>query len=403
MESKRYEKSQALLQKAKNCDARALTYIKTHSAYEGIYPYYCKSAQGAYLWDIDHNKYIDYILGYGTIVLGHADPRVIAPVIEEIKQATSVGPLWKAIQVQLTELLRSVIPGAETAFLMKTGSDATSGALRLARIYTKRDKVVRWGYHGWHDWAIPLSQGVPLSVRAETLEFSYNDIESLKKLFLAYPNQIASVLMMPFEIEKPYSGFLQEVKNVAHENGSLFILDEIRSGFRFALGGAQEYFGVQADLSTFSKAMSNGYPISAIVGKKEIFQGMVHTKMASTFFGCSPEMVAAYTTINILKETNVISHIWHIGQIFLKGLQNIICELEIDAKAVGYPPFPYIQFSMKDEDKKEKIKRIFYAETTKQGVLFHPNHHWYICGAHTIEDINNTLDICKYALKKSKV
>ena len=403
METNRYQKSQELLEKAKNYDAWALTYVKNYSSLEGAYPFYCKSAHGAYLWDIDGNKYVDYTLGYGTIVLGHADERVNTAVIKEIKNATCVSPLWKPIQVQLTELLKSVIPGAEMAFLMKTGSDAASGAVRLARVYTKRDKVIRWGYNGWHDWSTPRPMGVPISTRADIFEFTYNDIKSLKELFLKYPNQISCVFMMPFEIEKPFDGFLQEVKNIAHQNGALFILDEMRSGFRFALGGAQEYFGVQADLATYSKAMSNGYPISAIVGKKEIFQGMEHTKMTATFFGSSIEMVAAYTTINILKDTDVIPHIWHLGKIFLEGIQNIINELGIEAKVAGYPPYPYIQFIMKDKNEIEKAKRIFYSETTKQGVLFHPNHHWYICGSHTIEDINYTLNVCKEAFNKVKV
>lgn len=403
MELNYYQKSQQLLQKARTLDAWALTYVKNYSSFEDVYPFYCKSAHGAYLWDVDNNKYIDYTLGYGTIILGHADKRVNASVIKEIRNATCVSPLWKPIQVELAELLTSVIPKAEMAFFMKTGSDATSGALRLARVYTQRNKVIRWGYNGWHDWCTPRPKGVPESIRSDVMEFTYNDVESLEKLFLDYPDQIACVLMMPFEIEKPCDGFLQKVKEIAHQNGALLILDEMRSGFRFALGGAQEYFGIQADLATYSKAMSNGYPISAIVGKKDIFQCMEQTKMTATFFGSSLEMVAAYSTISILKNTNVIPYIWHLGMIFLEGLNNIINELSIEAEVVGYPPFPYIRFIMKDQDQLEKAKRIFYSETTKKGILFHPNHHWYICGSHKIKDINNTLDICREAFSKVKV
>lgn len=391
----RFNKSEQLIHRAESCDAWAATRIKNYNSIEGAYPIYASHAQGAYLWDIDGNRYIDYTLGYGTVVLGHADPRVTDAVVQELKTGSCLSPLWKPAQVELTSLLTSVIPEAEMAFLMKTGSDATSGALRLARIYTGRDKVVRWGYNGWHDWATPRPVGVPTSTRAETLEFCYNDIVSLQTVFEKYPDQIACVLMMPFEVEAPYSGFLQEVKALAHESGALFILDEMRSGFRMALGGAQSYFGIQADLATYSKSMSNGYPISAIVGRADILRGVGRTKMTATFFASSAEMVAAITTISILKETDAIPHIWAMGKMFQDGIRTIITELGISAQIIGYPPFPLIQFTMSDGTENEKAKAIFYTETTRLGVLFHPNHHWYISAAHTEEDIEYTLDVCK--------
>ncbi len=393
--SERYKKSEKLVLKAESCDAWAATRRKNYYSIEGAYPIYGSHAKGAYLWDVDGNRYVDYVLGYGTIVLGHADKRVTNAAIRELKKGNCLSPLWKPVQVELTELLKSVIPGAETAFLMKTGSDATSGALRLARIYTGRTKVARWGYNGWHDWATPRPEGVPASVRAETLEFRYNDLASLKALLEKYPNQIACVLMMPFELDAPYQGFLQEVKKVAHDHGALLIFDEMRSGFRMALGGAQEYFGVQADLATYSKSMSNGYPISAIVGRADILRGVGLTKMTATYFGASAEMAAAIATISVLKNTNSISHIWNMGKLFQDGIRNLISEYKIPAQIIGYPPFPFIQFTIPEEAERELAKAAFYSETAKLGVLFHPNHHWYISAAHTEKDITHTLDVCK--------
>ncbi|MDQ1353396.1 MAG: 3-aminobutanoyl-CoA transaminase [Acidobacteriota bacterium] len=391
----RYQESEHLLRRAETCDAWAATRRKQYNSIEGAFPIYASRAQGAYLWDVDNNRYIDYTMGYGTVVLGHADPRVNDAVIQELKKGTCLSPLWKPAQVELTDLLKSVIPGAEMAFLMKTGSDTTSGALRLARIYTGRSKVARWGYNGWHDWSTPRPLGVPSSIRAETLDFHYNDLASLKALFKEYPDQIACVLMMPFEVEKPYPGFLQEVKATAHEHGALFILDEMRSGFRMALGGAQEYFGIHADLATYSKSMSNGYPISAIVGRKDILHGVGRTKMTATFFANSAEMAAAITTISILRENKAIPHIWAMGKLFQEGIQDIITEYAVPARIVGYPPFPFIEFTMPDDMEIENAKTIFYSETAKLGVLFHPNHHWYISAAHTEEDIGNTIEVCR--------
>ena len=206
-----FEQSQKLLKQAELYDAWAANRVKNYSQIENEYPFYASHAKGAYLWDVDKNRYIDYMLGYGTIVLGHADDRVTKAVVRELKRGNNISPLWKPTQIELTKLLVSVIPHAQMAFLMKTGSDATSGAVRLARVFTGRDKVVRWGYNGWHDWATPRSMGVPKSTLENVFQFQYNDIGSLYNIFETYPDQISCVIMMPFELEKPSPGFLQEV------------------------------------------------------------------------------------------------------------------------------------------------------------------------------------------------
>lgn len=398
----RYKKSNDLLLCGEQFDAWVANRVKNYNSIEDVYPVYGSHAQGAYLWDVDGNRYIDFILGYGTIILGHADPRINEPVIEEIKKGNLLSPLWKPIQVELNELLTSTIPGAEMSFLMKTGSDATSGAVRLARIFTKRNKIIRWGYNGWHDWATPRTTGVPLSTQADSILFKYNDIKSIENIFKQYPDQIACILMMPFEFEPPKLGFLNEIKALANKNGALFILDEMRSGFRMALGGAQQFFDIKADLATYSKSMSNGYPISAIVGRADILEGVGKTKMTATYFCSSHEMVAAKTTISLLQNSDIISHIWRIGTLFKEGVCKLIEEYEIEAFFRGYAPFPYIEFMAKNELERQKIKEIFYTETTKHGVLFHPNHHWYICAAHSEEDIQYTLDVVKKGFIKIK-
>src|ERR1700754_202406 len=380
------------------CDAWASTgnsLTKYDKSLEGTFPIYGSHARGAYLWDIDGNRYIDYILGYGTVVLGHADPRVSDAVIRELSTGNNLSPLWRPLQVEVTELLTTVIPGAEMAFLMKAGSDATSGALRLARVFTGRDKVIRWGYNGWHDWCAQNSEGIPAAVKANSLTFSYNDTASLRKVFEDHPNQIACVLMMPFEVEKPEPGFLQQVKEIAHEHGALFILDELRSGFRMAIGGAQEYFGVQADMAAYGKSMSNGYAILAITGRAELLRGISRTQMVSTFFGNSAEMAAVKATISALRESDAIPHIWKMGTAFIEGLRELTAKYDVPVEVVGYAPYPYLRFTGTNEETVKANKAAFYTETTRSGILLHPSHHWYVSAAHVEEDIVQTLEACK--------
>lgn len=397
-----FEKSWALASRAEVHDA----WLATRKAIlpqdvfpERSYPIFVSRASGAYFWDVDDNRYIDYILGFGTVILGHADPRVTDAVIADLRTGVNVSPFWRRPQIELSETLASIIPGAEMSYAMKTGSDATTGALRLARVFTGRQKVVRWGYNGWHDWSCSRTAGISDSVLLDTLGFEYNDIGSLRSVFDAYPGEIACVIMMPFETEAPNDGFLGMVRDIAHANGALFILDEIRSGFRMALGGAQQFFDIQADLATFSKAMSNGFAISAIVGKAGIMRSLGHTHMASTYYANSAAMVAAITTIDILRNTDALKRIWQRGEELIGGLRRLIDTIGVAAEVVGYPPCPFLRFKYESPITQNEKKIRFYSETVRRGVLLHPNHHWFISAAHSAEDIELTLEACRKAFE----
>ena len=393
-----FPESELLLQRGARSDAWLATHdqiLEQDRFIDGAYPIFASHGSGAYFWDVDGNRYIDFILGYGPVVLGHADPRITDAVVHELKNGTCISPMWRPIQVELTELLTSVIPGAEMAFLLKTGSDATSAAVRLARIYTGRSKIVRWGYNGWHDWSAPRSTGIPASVRNDVLTFDYNDIDSVRSIFESNAGEIACLIMMPFEVEPPNPGFLQEVRSITHQHGALFILDEMRSGFRMALGGAQQYFGVSADLATYSKAMANGYAISALVGRADILSGLGRTHMASTYYGNSAEMAAAIATISILRDSDALERIWTVGEAFQRGLNALVQEFQLPVEVVGYPPSPFLRFTASDLAKRQAAKEAFYRETTRQGILLHPNHHWFTCASHTDEDIYRSLEACR--------
>jgi len=367
----------------------------------GQYPIYAAHGKGATVWDVDGNQYLDWILAYGIIVLGYCDPEVDAAAIHEIQDGFAF-PLTRPVQNELAELLVKTIPCAEMVHFFKTGSDTTTAAVRLARIATGRNKIVRWGYHGWHDWCCTRDAGIPQHVRDDVSTFRYNDLDSLEDALKQQRDQVACVIMMPLEIEQPQPGFLAGVRDLAHQYGAVFILDEMRSGFHLALGGAQEYYGVTPDLATFSKALSNGYAISALVGRRDLMETLSQTYVSSTFFTNSIEMAAAVATINKLKREQVIPHLWRIGKGLMDGLDTLARDLNIEARAIGVPPMPYLVFTYPDPEILETAKYIFYRETTRRGLLLHPNHHWFVCASHNEQDLVHTLEICEGAFRAVK-
>lgn len=384
------------------CDARSATrgdILANDDRGRTVYPRYFAKAQGAYLWDVDGKRYIDYVLGYGPVVLGHAHERVAEAVVQEIRSGHCIAPLWSPRQVELCELLTSTIPGAELAYTLKTGSDATSAAVRLARIFTGREKVVRWGYNGWHDWAVGMPAGIPASTRDNTIVLDQLNTASLGAVFERYPREIACFLTMPYEFDTVPPRELRALAEITHQYGALFVLDEMRSGFRIALGGAQQYFGVRADLVTFSKAMANGFPISALVGRRDVMNCLGQTRISSTFYASPVDMVAALTTISILQDTDAITTLWDRGSKFQLGLAALIEELDVQAEVVGYAPSPFLRFHRGQD----QVKHRFYVEATRRGLLLHPDHQWFLSAAHTEEDVGFSLEVCRDALEAALI
>ncbi|OQX50975.1 MAG: hypothetical protein B5M53_11545 [Candidatus Cloacimonas sp. 4484_209] len=376
---------------------------------QGYYPIFMNRGSKCHVWDVDGNEYIDWILSFGPLVLGHANPRVDNVVKKNLDEGfcfTMVHP----VQNDLARKLIRIIPCAEMVKFVTSGSDATSAAIRIARVYTGRDKVIRWGYHGWHDWSYGGSGtdrepvGVPEGIKKDILTFRYNDLDSLESVFKSNKGEVACVIMQPYEVSKewPKDGFLEGVKKITHENGAVLIFDEIRTGFRIAMGGAQEYFNVIPDLSAVSKAIANGYPISAVVGKREIMQVAATTRISSTFLVNSFPMYAAIETLNELEEKDGIRYMWRLGKLLTDGLTDIIKDSGVEAEVVGVPPIPMVKFIEKNLERRELIKRTFYKETTKRGVLFHPNHCWFLSLAHTMDDVTKTLEVAKESLEAAK-
>jgi glutamate-1-semialdehyde 2,1-aminomutase len=397
-----YARSEKMFARAQEIVAGGTTQGKApNTLIPGEYPIYVARGQGATLWDVDGNRFLDWILAYGIIVLGYCDPDVDAAAIGEIRDGFAF-PLTRPVQNDLAELLVDVIPCAEMVHFFKTGSDTTTAAVRLARIVTGREKIVRWGYNGWHDWCCIREAGIPRQVRENVLTFRYNDLDSLEDVLKRHHDEVACVIIMPLEIEAPQPGFLAGVKELAHRYGALFILDEMRSGFHLALGGAQEYYGVTPDLATFSKAMSNGYAMSALAGRRDLMQALSQTYVSSTFFTNSIPMAAAVATINKLRREQVIPHLWRIGKGLMEGLDRLARDLGVEAQAVGIPPTPFLVFTYSTLEIRETAKHVFFRETTRRGLLLHPSHHWFVCAAHTEQDLAHTLEICETAFRTVK-
>lgn len=389
----RLDQSVKLTKQAEEIDAAIAARVDVIDAdrmIDGEYPMVVDRANGSYFWDVDGNRYIDFFLSYGTIVLGHADPDVDEAVFTEIRRGFSTG-LMKPVQLELINELIEVVPGAEMAMLMKTGSDATGAAVRLARSFTGRDRVIRWGYNGWHDWCAQWDRGIPSVSRELVDTFDYNDLDSLRAAFERHPGEIAAVVMMPFRTEAPKPGFLEGVRELATEHGALLVLDEMRSGFRMAIGGAQEKLDVRADLVTFSKALANGYAISAVVGRRDVLRHLSKVHISSTFYANSDAMAAALATIRKLRSGEHLERIWTLGTRLQDGLRDILGPTGAPIRVVGYPPMPFLDFEYPDPARNAEAKRVFYTETINAGIFLHPNHHWFVCAAATEDDIDAAL------------
>jgi len=357
-------------------------------------PLLAQRGEGCRFWDADGNCYIDYLCAYGPILLGYGHPKVTQAALERARQGT-VFDVGTPVEILLAEKLVQIIPCAEMVSFFISGSESTTAAVKICRAVTGREKVIHYGYHGWHDWCQSAGRGVPAAPAALTLSFPYNDLDALAGLFGANQSQIACVIMEPVVIDQPAPGFLEGVKRLCEENGALLIFDEIKTGFRYALGGAQEHFGVTPDLATFGKAMGNGWPIAVVVGRKDIMQQAQDVWIAATFNGELMGVVAALATIEEMQRQNGVQELWRRGERLRAGLDEIAQEASVDAKAAGAGPLPFFRFG----EGLAEVKTRFYSECARGGVYFAPDHVWFLCLAHTDDVIEETLIIARQAMK----
>ncbi len=364
----------------------------------GEYPIFLDRGKGAKLVDIDGNEFIDFLCGYGPIILGYREEEVDEAVYKQIKDKGFCFTLTQKFQNELAKKLTQIVPCSEMSIFLKTGSDATTAAIRIARAHTEKLKVMRCGYHGWHDWCIEMKGGIPKKFYEDVYEFQYNKLEQLEELMAEHGSDTAAIIMTPFghpnhqKMEIPEPGFLEGAREIADKYGAVLIYDEIRTCFRLAMGGAQELYGVTPDLTVLGKAMGNGYPISVVTGKKDVMMA-AESKLfiSSTFFPNSEAFVAALKTIEIMERENVLENIWEKGKWFMEKIQETIDKHNVGAELTGVAPMFYITFKKDDTGAYKGKRKDFYTQLIRKGFFFTPFHHAYISYRHTQEELELSL------------
>jgi 3-aminobutanoyl-CoA transaminase len=372
---------------------------------EGEYPIFFDSAKGGRVVDVDGNEYVDMLCAYGPIIIGHQEPEIDQAAHQQITSKGFCMSLTQEVQNRLARKMVELIPCCEKVVFVKTGSDATTCAVRVARGFTGKKHILRCGYHGWHDWCVEVKGGIPEKLYEDVHEFHYNDLEGVKSLLEQHRGDVAGIIMTPLghplaaPVQMPKPGFLEGVRELCNQHETVLIFDEIRTGFRLNIGGGQSEFGVTPDLAVFGKAMGNGYPVGAVTGKAEIMDVLKsEVFLSSTFFPNSDALVAALKTIEIMERDNVLGVIRKKGEEFGNKLEEIVAKSSIDCSLSGAPWMPFITFN-KDKERKYKQRRTkFYTEVIRRKVFLQPFHHGYIAYRHTDQDLAQAADAIKESL-----
>jgi glutamate-1-semialdehyde 2,1-aminomutase len=381
----------------------AHTYSKGDDQFPQLSPGFIARGKGCYVYDVDGNKFIDYGMGLRSVILGHCHPVVTKAVKRELSRGnnfTRPSPL----EVEVAEALIAAIPCAEMVKFAKNGSTITTGAVKLARAYTGRDLVARCAQHpffSYDDWFIGstvCNAGVPKAIAEQTLLFDFNDPSSLESLFKKRPGEIAAVILEPATTEEPHDDFLQRAKDICAQNGAVFVLDEMITGFRWHARGAQTYYDVVPDLATFGKALGNGFSLAALVGKREIMElgGIDHAServfLLSTTHGAeSISLAAALATLQIIREEDVVGHLWRIGASLVEGLNGLSKEFGLRDYfyAEGVPCSPAIVCKDQKGQPSAALRTLFLQEMIARGILIP---YVSLSQSHTEAEISITLD-----------
>lgn len=364
---------------------------------EGVAPKYIARGKGARVWDVDGNEYVDLIMAVGPVALGYCYPAVDEAIKAQLADGITFS-LMHPLEVEVAELVREVVPNTESVRFSKTGCDATSIAVRLARAFTKREKVICCGYHGWHDWYISVtdrSAGIPESTKSLVYTFKYNDLQSLED---ALDDSVACVILEPMVFENPAPGFLEGVRALCDKYGALLVFDEMWTGFRIALGGAQQRWNVRADLACFSKAIANGMPISVLSGRKDVMALCEKDVFFFTTFGGEAlSLAATKATINELRQKDVPAALAKKGTQLREGYTQIAKDagLEKTTKCFGYDARTIMSFA-DDRSSPLAMKTFVQQEMIARGVLWSGFHN--LSFSHDENDIAHILGAYKEVL-----
>lgn len=368
---------------------------------DGFGPKYLARGKGSHVWDVDGNEFIDYPMGLGAVSLGHAHPEVIKAVTAQLEQGNTFS-LMNPLEVDLAARIVDIVPCAERVRFGKNGSDATSACIRAARAYTGREHVARCGYHGWQDWSIDASygiraRGVPESIRAFTHAFPYNDLAALETLLKETP--IAAVILEPVGAVVPQPGYLEGVRELATRYGAVLVFDEVIAGFRYARGGAQEYFKVTPDLCAMGKGVANGFPLSIVCGSKKFMEPFEEIFFSFTFGGETTALAAANATLDVMERENYWAHVWRLGAKLQAGFKTLAKEYQLDsfADCIGLAPWTVTTFVDHGKWSGMQLKTLFQQEMLRHGILFSGSQ--FISLSHTDADIETTIAAYREAMR----
>jgi glutamate-1-semialdehyde 2,1-aminomutase len=389
---RKYLKSVSQLKRAElTIPIGSQTFSKSRTQYPvGISPLYATKGKGAYIWDLDGNKYIDLVNSLAAITLGYRDKKLESAVRKQLKSGVILS-LPSVLEAEVAEMLVELVPSAEMVRFSKNGSDATAAAIRLARAYTGRDHIIMCGYHGWHDWYVgstSRNKGIPSATTELTHIFEFNNIDSLSKLCDLFEGQVAAVIMEPMNSAYPLPNFLSQVKALTRKIGAVLIFDEVITGFRFSRGGAQQLFNVTPDLSTFGKGIANGFPLSAVVGKKEIMLEMENVFLSGTFGGEMLSLAAAKYVLNKHLNENICGDLKNKGELLEMKVNEAINQNNLNdvVSLSGHPTWKFINWHATEEYSQAELKTYFLQEVFQEGVLVLNSHN--ISQAHTDKIIN---------------
>tara|TARA_B110000285_G_scaffold227930_1_gene290042 strand:- start:5013 stop:6254 length:1242 start_codon:yes stop_codon:yes gene_type:complete len=370
----------------------------------GEFPYFAKSADGCRYRDIDDNEYIDYMCGYGPIVLGYNHPEVNAAAAD-VQQHGDCFNHPTEYSVLLAEKLTQTIDGADWAVFGKNGSDMTNWAMRVAREYTGKKRIAKvcHAYHGIDPWCVPGFGGVIAEDRSQVDNFYWNDIDSLTQLIAKSAESLAAIFVTPFhhpafdDSELPTPEFIEAINALCEEHGIVLILDDVRCGFRLHPHGSHKTYGFQPDLMCYSKALGNGHPISACTGRDAIKVAASKTFLTGSFWNAAAPMAAALKTLEIIERDNVIEHLDQQGTQLIEGMLAIGKANSLELQASGPSAMPYVRVA---NDPSFRQQQHLCAVAARNGLFLHPHHNWFLCAAHTSEVIQETLERFESAVKE---
>ena len=370
----------------------------------GNSPIYAGRAQGARFIDVDENEYIDWVNAVGAVILGHADAAVDSAVKAQIDRG-SIYTLNSALEIELAELLNEVIPSAEMARYTKGGGEANAVAARIARGVTGRNLILFSGYHGWHDWyqsanylvdpesgEFPFAGiepiGVPAELAGTALPFAWGDLTGLRELLRAHAGEVAAIMLEPMRSELPPPNYLEGVRELARDHGAVLIFDEVSCGFRPHIGGVQAYLGVTPDMTVLAKAMSNGYPMGAVVGSRAVMEAAGRMFISSSYWSDNLGLAASLTTIRELERRDSARRFEALGAALIEKLNRALRQAGLAGSCGGVFWNPALHFDLPDESLRPVANTIFIQEMARRGI--HCNMSFKATLAHKLEDIELT-------------